>query len=207
MSLLNEEEYAGIKGAYKSSNGAMTYNEVLKREIPVGWEVKKLDKICSVKYGKSFSNKDLLDEGYDVYGANGIIGKYSTYTYSEPKILIGCRGSVGNISYTYGKVFITHNSLILDDLKIGFEYLYYYCKSMGFNHLISGSVQPQLTIDNAIQFDVLVPDKSIVDSFIERTHPLLLKKIALMEENRKLTELRDFLLPILMNGQVSLAQP
>jgi type I restriction enzyme S subunit len=191
------------KRPYKSANGKMVYNDILKREIPLGWEVKKLSEVCTIKYGKNFSNKDLLENGYDVYGANGIIGKYSTYTYTEPKILIGCRGSVGNVSHTNGKAFITHNSLILDDIKLGFDYLFYHCKSIGFDYLISGSVQPQLTIDNANKYDVLVPNIELVNSFVNKTHPLLSQKINLIKENKRLIELRDFLLPLLMNGQVS----
>ena len=189
---------------YKSRGGTMVYNEALKQEIPINWEVQTLDKVCDVKYGKNFSNKDLTDIGYDVYGANGIIGKYTDYTHDKPVILVGCRGSVGNVSYTHGKVFITHNSLILDNLKIPFIYLYEYCKMFGFNNLISGSVQPQLTIDNIIKKQIIVPPKSLCNIYHQKMHKLVDLKIKNIIENNELIKIRNFLLPMLMNGQVTI---
>ena len=188
---------------YKTSGGKMVYNEILKKQIPEGWEVKKIKEVCTIKYGKNFLNKQLLKTGYNVYGASKIIGKFSEYMYSIPKIIIGCRGSVGKVSYTYGKSFITHNSLILDNLNIEFEYLYYYCLLNNFEFLISGSVQKQLTIENFEDFNILLPEKLIIKKFSNKIKFFIEQIIENEIHSASLTTLRDTLLPLLMNGQLT----
>ena len=108
----------------------------------------KLSDICIPKQWKTIPTSDLLNEGYPVYGANGIIGYYNEYTHENPVVTVTCRGATcGSINITVPKAYVTGNPMCLDDLKndIEIEYLYYCLKHYDFKNVISGSAQPQIT--------------------------------------------------------------
>ena len=108
----------------------------------------KLSDICSPKQWKTIPTSDLLNEGYPVYGANGIIGYYNEYNHKNPVVTVTCRGATcGSINITVPKAYVTGNAMCLDDLKndIEIEYLYYCLKHYDFKNVISGSAQPQIT--------------------------------------------------------------
>jgi len=148
---------------YKTSGGKMVYNEVLKREIPEGWEVKKLGEIAELYQPKTISEKEMLTNGkYLVYGANGIVGRYDQYNHTEPMVTITCRGNTcGNINFTEPFSWITGNAMIVntDDYqdKICKRYLYHYLSTYNFNSIISGSGQPQIVRSPLEKLKVKLP--------------------------------------------------
>ena len=103
---------------------------------------------CNPKQWKAISTSDLLNEGYPVYGANGIIGYYNEYNHENPVVTVTCRGATcGSINITVPKAYVTGNAMCLDDLRsdVEIEYLYYCLKHYDFKNIISGSAQPQIT--------------------------------------------------------------
>lgn len=108
----------------------------------------KLTDICNPKQWKTIPTSDLLEEGFPVYGANGIIGYYKEYNHENPVIAITCRGATcGSINITVPKAYVTGNAMCLDDLQqdVDFKYLYYCLLHYNFATIISGSAQPQIT--------------------------------------------------------------
>ena len=108
----------------------------------------KLTDICNPKQWKTIPTSELLEDGYPVYGANGIIGYYSEFNHKNPVIAVTCRGATcGTINITVPKSYVTGNAMCLDDVRsdIYMEYLYYCLKHYNFNNVISGSAQPQIT--------------------------------------------------------------
>lgn len=108
----------------------------------------KLTDICNPKQWKTIPTSELLENGYPVYGANGIIGYYSEFNHKNPVITVTCRGATcGTINITVPKSYVTGNAMCLDDMRsdIYMEYLYYCLKHYNFNNVISGSAQPQIT--------------------------------------------------------------
>ena len=108
----------------------------------------KLTDICNPKQWKTIPTSELLENGYPVYGANGIIGYYSEFNHKNPVITVTCRGATcGTINITVPKSYVTGNAMCLDDVRsdIYMEYLYYCLKHYNFNNVISGSAQPQIT--------------------------------------------------------------
>lgn len=172
--------------------------------IPQGWKVGKLEDLCKIKYGKGLSKNKLLDEGFPVFGGNGIIGYYSDYLYELPQILVSCRGAAsGKIIESLPKSFVTSNSLILELLDRDY---YYYLKN---NLLISplyeyatGSAQPQITIDNIKGVKIIVPTKDVING-INCTFKILDEmKYNCDIADYNLSKLRDTLLPKLMSGEI-----
>lgn len=191
---------------YKSSGGKMVWNEELKREIPEGWEVKNIIEIANLYQPKTISGNTITESGkYVVYGANGIIGKYSEYNHTENEIAICCRGaSCGEYLMTLPKSWITGNSMVIkaknDILK---EYLYFGLSTQGLKRFVSGSAQPQITRNNLENMKVLLPIKKLINDFNKVSLNFRKEVQNLIYQNQELTSLRDFLLPLLMNGQVS----
>ncbi|WP_210130237.1 restriction endonuclease subunit S [Staphylococcus sp. GDX8P54P] len=162
---------------YKSSGGEMIDSEL--GEIPLSWEIQKLNDIFKINYGKNLPIKKILNTGYPVFGGNGIIGYYSSYMYETPKILISCRGAAsGKIHISKEKSFVTNNSIVLDEKKK--NYFYYFkelYKYNDFKRYSTGSAQPQITIANIKDLIYLTPDTNIIDLFNSKVSCLFNKKI------------------------------
>ena len=108
----------------------------------------KLTDICNPKQWKTIPTSDLLEEGFPVYGANGIIGFFSEYNHENPVVTITCRGATcGSINITVPKAYVTGNAMCLDDVRqdIDISYLYFCLLHFDFSKVISGSAQPQIT--------------------------------------------------------------
>ena len=108
----------------------------------------KLIDLCTPKQWKTLQTSELLEEGYPVYGANGIIGYYSEYNHEKSVIAITCRGATcGTINITVPESYVPGNAMCLDNVRSDVlqKYLYYCLQHYDFNNVISGSAQPQIT--------------------------------------------------------------
>ena len=107
-----------------------------------------LTSICRPKQWKTISSKDLLESGYPVYGANGKIGFYNSYTHEHSTVLITCRGATcGSINISDPKSYVNGNAMALDNLseEVDLYYLKYFLEYRKLDDVISGSAQPQIT--------------------------------------------------------------
>ena len=122
---------------------------------------KKLTEICNPKQWKTIAQTEMLDSGYPVYGANGIIGYYDKYNHENPTVLITCRGATcGSLNISKPYSYINGNAMALDNVidEVDEKYLYYFLKDRGFKDVISGSAQPQITIQNLMKVIVSYPN-------------------------------------------------
>lgn len=165
----------------------------------------KLSEVSNIKYGKGLPTKNIKKTGYPVYGGNGIIGYYNEKMYNESQILISCRGAAsGKVIFTKPNCFVTNNSLILEcDRKY-----YYYLKELSlekpYYSYTTGSAQPQITIDNIKDISIKVPNDELLIRFNNIMKPIETKYFKNIEQNETLEQLRDTLLPKLMNGEIEL---
>ena len=192
---------------YKSSGGKMVWNEKLKQEIPDDWSDSTLSEICVMYQPQTIGTDLLLPNGvYRVYGANGIVGKYDQYNHEDSEIAMACRGnSCGVVNRTMPYSWITGNAMVLQmkDKGVSNEYIKQSVSYMNISGAISGSGQPQLTRENLNIVKCLKPTHNILLSFSQLIEPIVTAQLHIIEENDKITKLRDELLPLLMNGQVS----
>ncbi|MFC0323901.1 restriction endonuclease subunit S [Gallibacterium melopsittaci] len=175
-------------------------------KIPKGWEIDGISNVCRVVYGKGLPKNKLKLSGYPVYGANGVIGYHDTYLYKDRQVLIGCRGTVGKVSVSAPFSFITSNSLIVEysNSSLNLFFLENYLKNIDLSIFSSGSVQPQITIQNLSKLKVLIPSKNILDIFdmtVKHQYFYIYKNT---DETYYLSEIRDTLLPKLLNGEIEL---
>jgi type I restriction enzyme S subunit len=135
-------------------------NKEDKKDLPVGWAKSYLEDIANIVYGKEVPIKELKQDGYPVFGANGIIGHYDKFLYKDEQVLISCRGAYsGKVNISPKNCFITNNSLIIesDESIVKKKFLYYSLHVISKEELVTGTAQPQVTIFNAKKVPIPLP--------------------------------------------------
>ena len=121
-----------------------------------------LDEIARIYQPQTISSTELTEDGYWVYGANGIIGKYKDYNHKTEQICITCRGNTcGMVNYTKPMSWITGNAMVINTDEhqdnVCKRYLFHYLSAYNFNRIISGSGQPQIVRTPLEQLKITLP--------------------------------------------------
>ena len=143
----------------------------------------KLTEICNPKQWKTIPTEDLLEDGYPVYGANGVIGYFNDYNHKDPVIAITCRGATcGTINITVPNSYVTGNAMCLDNVRsdISLRYLYYSLLHYDFKQVISGSAQPQITRQGLEKVELFIGAKEEQETTVD-----ILDRISRILESRK----------------------
>lgn len=143
---------------------------------------------------------------YPIY-SNGI-NDYGLYGYTnEPKIkvesvTVSARGTIGYVCLRHTPyVPIVRLVTLIPDIKVlSAKYLYLYLRQLHITG--TGTTQQQLTVPDFRKTEIIIPDKNTMDSFTETVTPLFEQIWANEDENTKLAEVRDALLPKLMSGEI-----
>lgn len=183
---------------YKSSGGVMVYNEELEKEIPKGWEVKKIEEVSNLKYGKMLNSSLFRDSGYPVFSGYGIRGYHNEYMYKTPQILVLCRGvsGTGRVEMSPEYAYITNLSIVVEinNKYLLKGYYYYHLKNENLRSLDSGSAQSQITIKDLGAYKTLIPEKVLQEKY-QQVFSILSNYIKSMKaKNLKLVQLKSLLL-------------
>ncbi len=205
---------------YKSNGGIMVYDKALKSEIPVGWEVKELSTIAEITMGQSPSG-DTYNENNDgtifFQGCTDFGWRFPTirkYTTEPTRIaevgdvLLSVRAPVGTLNIADNKCCIGRGISSLRSNKGFNSYLYYVMvnfRQIFDNRNGTGTTFGSITKDDLYSLKVTYPNEENLDkydSIVSKYNEVILNNY---KQNQKLTELRDWLLPMLMNGQVTVS--
>ena len=204
---------------YKSSGGAMVWNEKLKREIPQGWSNGILSDVANIIMGQSpdGSSYNEVGEGSIFYQGSTDFGlrfpAIRQYTTSPNRyankgdILMSVRAPVGALNIANNDCCIgrglsalsskigsmTHLYYLMNDFRLKFE---------GMNS--AGTTFGSITKDELFNLPVVIPSKYVISEFEKVCKPIFDKQMIIGEEINALTKQRDELLPLLMNGQASI---
>ena len=204
--MLNQVQHDECAKPYKSTGGKMVWNEELKREIPEGWEVKKLGEIALVKRGTTITEKDTTKGNVKVV-AGGLDFSYYHNQSNRKANCITVSGSgenAGFVNFWREPIFASDCSTVQCENDIDTMLCYFALKMQEkrFYRISHKSAQPHIYPKDVAEIPIVVPNeavKSKISDFFLKSN----WKIALIEkETQKLTALRDRLLPLLMNGQV-----
>ena len=213
---------------YKSSGGKMVWNEKLKREIPEGWNVVNLIDFAEIKNGATPSTANPLNYGGDIIwitpkdlsdqqskfvyqGERNIsqLGYNSCSTNLLPanSVLLSSRAPIGLVSITKAKLCTNQGfkNLVPHDAKNSL-YLYYYIKHhiKQIEQLGTGTTFKEVSREDLCKFPILMPCNTLgYLLWVERMTQIADEQFILTKEIATLTKQRDELLPLLMNGQVS----
>lgn len=187
---------------YKSSGGAMVWNEKLKREIPQGWDFCFLEHLLTIRNGRD--HKHLADGIYPVYGSGGEMRKVSEYLYDGESVLMPRKGSLNNIMYV-NEAFWTVDTMFYSEMKLSncAKYIYYTIKDIDFTRWNSGTGVPSMTSSTLYSIKLVKPQSEIFKKFDKMISPLFEHMKQISVQNAELIKQRDELLPLLLNGQAS----
>ena len=199
---------------YCSSGGEMVWNDQLKREIPKGWQVSSIGSVTrnydSKRVPLSQNERDIMKGGIPYYGATGIMDYVNRHIFDGQYVLIAEDGSVmdvkGNpiVQMIWGKTWVNNHAHVLQGCN-GYsnELLYLLLQHIPVVKIMTGSIQKKINQDNLNSYNIpQIPDP-ISQAFYENVKPMFEKIQSLQDENDDLTKLRDWLLPVLMNGQAT----
>ncbi len=216
---------------YRNSGGEMVWNEQLKREVPRGWIVQSLSHgISGVNTGLNPRDNFVLGDGDIQYitvknlTTSGIIDFSGCDTVNETaRNIIHARSdiSIGDILFAsiapLGRCYLIQSKPQKWDINESVfsiranadaftpEFLYMYFMSDTFiksaTSSSTGSIFKGIRINTLLDIITIFPPKNIIDIFSKKIQKILALKERKAIENQELTKLRDWLLPMLMNGQ------
>ena len=211
---------------YKSSGGAMAYNERLKREIPVGWQCCCVNNLCEINKKAiskgEYHHIEYLDTGSITQGYINHTEYYRVdaapsraqrkvedmtiiYSSVRPKLL-----HYGVLSMPKENFIVSTGFITLDAKnKIMALMVYYFLTSDIVTRYLASiadtavSSYPSINPEDVAYLDVVLPNKDTIKKFNDIVEPMFRKMSKLRNEIAVLTKQRDELLPLLMNGQAS----
>ena len=210
---------------YKSSGGAMVWNEKLKREIPKAWYADNICKIANILSGGTpskavgdywnngtipfFGPTDYNGNVFQIKTADHITQKglehCASSLFEEGIVIITARGSIGKLVIVGTPMAMNQSCYALQSKEGEFEYLYFLTtqlidclKAKG-----SGSVFKSIIASDIEHSILCVATENIVSDFCKKVKPLFEKLKTNTIEIAELTKQRDELLPLLMNGQAT----
>ena len=210
---------------YKSSGGAMVWNDKLKREIPKGWYAENICKIANILSGGTpskavdeywnngtipfFGPTDYNGSVFQIKTADHITQKglkhCASSLFEEGIVIITARGSIGKLVIVGTPMAMNQSCYALQSKEGEYEYLYFLTtqlidclKAKG-----SGSVFKSIIASDIEHSILCVATENVVSDFCKKVKQLFEKLKANTIEIAELTKQRDELLPLLMNGQAT----
>jgi type I restriction enzyme S subunit len=206
---------------YKSSGGKMVYNKILKREIPEGWEVRKLSQIANITIGQSPSGESFNVDSNGViffqgstdfgwrYPDNRVYTTAPTRFAKENDILLSVRAPIGAMNLAMYDCCIGRGLAALNSKDNYNSFLIYQMNYFRrkFDYLNSvGTTFGSLSKEELQNLELVYPPENILEKFENIVAGLDAKIQLNTKQNLEISTLRDWLLPMLMNGQVKVEE-
>ena len=182
-------------------------------KMPNDWKIGKVDDIVdlydSQRIPLSNNQRSKMKKIYPYYGATSVMDFVEEYIFDGKYLLLGEDGTVIDnkgfpiLQYVWGKFWVNNHAHIMTG-KNGFtvESLYLFFKQTNVKEIVTGAVQPKINQSNLKALKVRIPTHIVMNEFNQITAPLFSLFRRNTEENFRLAELRDTLLPKLMNGEI-----
>lgn len=178
---------AKAKGKKITIEEALVPVEEQPYQIPDNWCWTRPLSVFDIEYGKGLPTKELMGEGYPVFGANGQIGYYSEYMFEKEMPLMSCRGAYsGTMNCSLPYSFVTSNSLVIKDKGcfVDYKYIFYMFSALNTDKLVSGSAQPQVTVQAFNDFAVPLPPLAEQKRIVEQIENLFVKLDETIEKSQ-----------------------
>lgn len=205
---------------YKSSGGQMVYSEILKREIPKGWKVKNVTDVVEWIGGAQPPKSTFVyekKEGYIRFIQNRDYADNDNLTYikkspsnkicDEFDIMMDKYGEAGKVRYGLAGAYNVALAKIKVKIPSGQEYIRKFFESESVRHYLSNacmaSTRASLNEDILRNLKIIIPEDKILLQFESQAKKIISLILNNKAQNESLSNLRDFLLPMLMNGQVT----
>ena len=172
-------------------------------KMPEGWKVGKLSDIAEITSGKRPPMKQSdfsKDVSIPLVGAASVMGYTNQVLYNEPILITGRVGTHGVIQRFSTECWPSDNTLVVKSQY--YEYVYQIMCNIDYDNMNRGSTQPLITQSDLGKVECIIPDEENLNKFEQLTNNLFAKGQENELENQKLSNIRDTLLPKLMNGEI-----
>ena len=197
--------------------GDNLYNEYFgkyKDNLPSDYNIVKLNEVAdnfdSKRKPMSSREREQHRGIYPYYGATSIIDYVDDYIFDDTYLLMGEDGTVKTddgypvLQYIWGKNWINNHAHVLKGKNISTELLMFALRKINIENIITGAVQPKINQENMNKIEFVIGSDSKNKELEDILKKLMDKSKNIIEENKRLEELRDTLLPKLMNGEIDL---
>lgn len=152
-------------------------DELTSYDLPASWTTAKLGDLLKVSSGKNLTKKNMIDQGeYNVYGGNGIVGRYNQYNTEADTLIIGRVGYYcGSVHLTKSKSWVTDNAFKVTFNKEYFnlEWLYYLLISLDLRNFSSSTAQPVISGKRIYPIVIGIPPLDEQKRIVEKINEIL----------------------------------
>lgn len=190
------------------------YYSKYENELPNGYSYLNLNDVSvsfdSKRKPMSSREREQHKGTYPYYGATSIIDYVDDYIFDDTYLLMGEDGTVKTndgypvLQYIWGKNWINNHAHVLQGTIISTEHLMFALRKKNIESLITGAVQPKINQVNMNKINIIIGTDKVNKKFEEKIKIIVAKIKANTIENETLIQLRDTLLPNLMNGEIDL---
>ena len=178
--------------------------------VPKGWVVGKLAEIASIKGGKMLDKASFLENGeHPIFGGAGVMG-YSNLSNAEGFVItVGRVGAYcGQYFWHQGKAWVNNNASLVSPSNPDHScWLFLWLKSVDMDLIKKGAAQPFVSNGDISELKIVLPPNQIIENFVQSIDPIFHRLSSITNQIKSLESLRNTLLPRLISGQISLAEP
>ncbi len=172
---------------------------------PEGWEVRRVDQLLELAYGKALKATDRKSGNVPVYGSGGITGSHSEALVPGPSVIVGRKGTVGSL-YWEDMPFFPIDTVFYVRPLVPLTFCYYFLEQLGLREMNTDAAVPGLDRNNVYRLEVAWPGAPLVDIFDSVVASIRERVRHNIEESRTLAQTRDLLLPRLMSGELRVGE-
>lgn len=210
---------------YRSSGGKMVWSDELKREIPAGWKALRLSELCGFKNGVNYDKDSMSGSHCRIVNVRNITSStlfinpseldeidlptnlVKRYSLDSNDILIARSGTPGAVRLINEPTNIIFCGFIICCTPNNSEYRSYLTMALkrleGTTATVTGgSILKNVSQDTLKNVKVVCPPKEVIEQFNAMINVMLRQIVRIEKESWNLINLRDWLLPMLMNGQL-----
>jgi type I restriction enzyme S subunit len=151
-------------------------------ELPSGWAETRIGEVLQFNYGKGLPERDRSGSGFPVYGSNGVVGYHEKALVSTESLVVGRKGSVGEVHHSRGPCWPIDTTYFVDEFSgMPVCFWYYALKNLDPGGLNRATAIPGLNREDAYQVDVLLPPQTEQKRIADKRDVILVRVDACRE--------------------------
>ncbi len=176
--------------------------------LPDDWEYKKLKALIKMHYGKALKAGDRVEGEVPVFGSNGVVGSHNECLWSEPTVVIGRKGSVGEANFSLTPSWTIDTAYyveIIDHDVLDLKYFFYFADRFDASSISQKGVKPGINRNDYLDLNLPLPPFSEQKRIVEKLDALFTRIDTAIEHFQESGSLADALYASTVNEQMSQA--
>ena len=172
--------------------------------VPQGWDKCQVGDLLTLQRGFDLPVKNRIEGSVPIYASTGINGFHNEAKVKAPGIVTGRSGSLGTVLYVSKDYWPLNTALWVKEFKkVTPYYALFFLRSLKLENYNGGAAVPTLNRNDVHRIETFEPPEKLLEAFTDYLSPIFKQIDALVEQNSKLSDARDLLLPKLMSGEIA----